>query len=130
MQRTLPACIARPFAVSQLSGPFDFQPLATKQTSLSLVSSQFSRQFSNKSGVWSPGGRRHYTIFLPSGVHIKPNPKSNPKTNHNPNPKLRYFFLGLGLGFWLVLGFVLVMYFVGSVFCSYPLLFSALSITY
>ena len=91
MQRTLPACIARPFAVSQLSGPFDFQPLATKQTSLSLVSSQFSRQFSNKSGVWSPGGRRHYTIFLPSGVHIKPNPKSKPKTKHNPNPKLIFF---------------------------------------
>ena len=39
-------------------------------------------------------------------------PKTNPKTN--PNPKLKKTkFIGLGLGFWLVLGFVLVVYSAG-----------------
>ena len=26
------------------------------------------------------------TIYLPSGVHTQPKPKTNPETNPNPNP--------------------------------------------
>ena len=43
--------------------------------------------------------------FLPSGVHTKPNPKK--KANLGLS-------LGLGLVFWLVLGFVLLVYSAGQ----------------
>ena len=47
------------------------------------------------------------TIFLPSGVHTKPKPKTNPETK--PNPWISF------LGF--VLGFVLEVYSVGQKYC-------------
>ena len=47
------------------------------------------------------------TIFLPSGVHTKPKPKTNPKL-------IISLFLGLGLVLRLVLGFVLVVYSAGQ----------------